>query len=179
VDLADDRFILVTFKWNVHTQARTAPQKFLTEIVHDNPVWINADTARRLGITTGDLVELTTFRPKGATHRPTGERLGSVRIRAVVTEGIHPRVLAVSNSLGQLFGGRAATAAQGPRPEGPGFDDALLLEDPDLAENLWWDAKQGGRGAGFNVNAVLPIQPAPVTGMQAWFDTVCQVRPVS
>ncbi len=178
-DLPEDRFVLVTFKWNVHTQGRTAPQKFLSEIVHDNPVWINTQSARRLGVQTGDLVELTTFRPKGETHRATGEPLGSARVRAFVTEGIHPRVLAVSNSLGHLFGGRAATATQGPRPDGPGYDEDVIGEDPDLAERLWWEERQGGRGAGFNINGILPIQPSPVTGMQAWFDTVCQVRRVS
>ncbi len=42
-----DHLILTTFKWNVHTQARTAPQKLLSEI-DANPLWINAATARRM-----------------------------------------------------------------------------------------------------------------------------------
>ncbi|HJT34891.1 MAG TPA: molybdopterin-dependent oxidoreductase [Pirellulales bacterium] len=178
-DLPDDRFILTTFKWNVHTQARTAAQKYLSEIVHDNPLWINAATARQLGIRSGDLVEVTTYRPKGDTYRATGEPIGSAQIRAFVTEGIHPRVLAVSNSLGHHFGGRAATATRGPRAESPSFDSAVLAEDADLAESLWWDTRDGGRGPGVNVNAILPIQPAPLTGMQAWFDTVCSIRRIS
>ncbi|MFN3651884.1 MAG: molybdopterin-dependent oxidoreductase [Armatimonadota bacterium] len=177
-ELPEDRFIFTTFKWNVHTQARTAPQKYLSEIVHSNPMWINTRTARKLGIKTGDWVEVTTYRPRGKTHRATGEKLGSVRVQAFVTEGIHPRVLAVSNSLGFEHGGRAATAERGPRPEGPGYDPAVLPEDPDLSENLWWDRDHRGVGPGFNVNAVLPIQPSPVTGMQAWFDTVCTIRKV-
>ena len=177
-NLAADRFILTTFKWNVHTQARTAPQKFLSEIVHDNPLWINAATARQLGVKTGDMVEITTFRPQGNVYRGTGETIGSARIRAFVTEGIHPRVLAVSNSLGHLFGGRVATAQRGKRPRSLAYNPNLLSEDPDLAENLWWDKRDGGKGGGFNINAILPIQPAPVTGMQAWFDTVCTVRRV-
>lgn len=177
-DLPEDRFVLVSFKWNVHTQARTAPQKFLSEIVHHNPLWINTATAQRLGIQTGDLVEITTYRPRGRTYRADGRRLGSARLRAFVTEGIHPRVFAVSNSLGQLFGGRCATARQGPRPTGPGYDPRLLPEDPDLSQNLWWSEANGGSGNGYNINAILPIQPAPVTGMQAWFDTVCQIRKV-
>jgi len=177
-DLPEDRFIFTTFKWNVHTQARTAPQKFLSEIVHHNPMWINTKTARKLGIKTGDWVEVTTFRPKGYTHRPTGEKLGSVRVQAFVTEGIHPRVLAVSAHLGQKFGGRAATADRAPRPDQPGIDSARIPEDPDLSQNLWWEADGEGTGEGFNVNAVLPIQPAPVTGMQSWFDTVCTIRKV-
>jgi thiosulfate reductase / polysulfide reductase chain A len=178
-NLEPDRFILTTFKWNVHTQARTAPQKYLSEIVHDNPMWINTATARRLGIRTGDVVEVTTYRPKGKTHRATGERLGSAQVRAFVTEGIHPRVFAISNSLGNLFGGRAATGTRGHRPAGAGYDPNVIPEDRDLSESLWWDEADGGRGAGFNVNAILPIQPSPVTGMQSWFDTVCTIRRIS
>jgi thiosulfate reductase/polysulfide reductase chain A len=175
-DLSDDLFVLVTFKWNVHTQARTAPQKYLSEIVHDNPLWINAATAAELGIRTGELIEITTYRPTAGPYRATGERIGSARLRAFVTEGIHPRVLAVSNSLGHHFGGRAATADLAPRPTGPGFDATLIPEDADLSESLWWDAAHGGHGAGVNINAILPIQPAPLTGMQAWFDTVCSIK---
>jgi anaerobic selenocysteine-containing dehydrogenase len=173
--LPDDRFVLVTFKWNVHTQARTAPQKYLSEIMHDNPLWINTATAARLGIRTGDTIELTTYRPTAGPYRATGEALGTACVRAFVTEGIHPRVLAVSNSLGQQFGGRAATADRGPRATGPAFDSAILPEDRDLAERLWWDADHGGRGGGVNINGILPIQPAPLTGMQSWFDTVCSI----
>ncbi|MEX2185762.1 MAG: molybdopterin-dependent oxidoreductase [Pirellulales bacterium] len=176
--LPADRFILTTFKWNVHTQGRTAPQKFLTEIVHYNPLWINAETARRLGIRTGDLVDITTYRPKGHTHRPTGEALGTLRVAVFVTEGIHPRVLAMSNSLGHRYGGRVATANRGPRPKNPSFDEKIIAEDSDLAETLWWDKEDAGAGPGFNVNAILPIQPSPVTGMQSWFDTVCAIRKV-
>ncbi|HWB10580.1 MAG TPA: molybdopterin-dependent oxidoreductase [Pirellulales bacterium] len=175
-NLPEDRFVLVTFKWNVHTQARTAPQKYLSEIVHDNPVWINAAAARRMGIRSGDMVEITTYRPRGNTYRATGEAVGTARLRAFVTEGIHPRVLAVSNSLGHLFGGRAAMASRQPRPRGPGFDPDVIAEDDDLSKSLWWDARGGGRGAGFNINAILPIQPTPLTGMQAWFDTVCSIK---
>jgi hypothetical protein len=37
---------------------------------------------------------------------------------------------------------------------------------------------KGGRGNGFNINAVLPIQPSPLVGMQGWFDTTCTIRKV-
>jgi len=177
-NLPDDRFILTTFKWNVHTQGRTATQKYLTEIVHNNPMWINTATAERLGIRTGDMVEITTYRPRGRTYEATGRALGTARLKVFVTEGIHPRVLAVSNSLGQLYGGRAATARQGARAAGPGFDAGVLPEDSDLTQNVWWSEARGGAGSGFNINGILPIQPAPVTGMQAWYDTVCSIRKV-
>ncbi len=48
----------------------------------------------------------------------------------------------------------------------------------DVVKLAWWDRDEKGTGEGFNVNAILPIQPAPVTGMQAWFDTVCTIRKV-
>jgi hypothetical protein len=30
----------------------------------------------------------------------------------------------------------------------------------------------GGTGTGYNINAILPIQPAPLVGMQRWYDTI-------
>jgi len=176
VELPEDRLVLTTFKWNVHTQARTATQKLLTEIVHHNPLWINTATARRLGIESGDWVEVTTFRPRGHTLHATGEKLGSQKVRAFVTEGIHPRVVAMSTSLGFDFGGRAAEGRRGERIAHPGYGPADAREDADLARNLWWAEAVGGKGRGFNLNAIIPIHPSPVTGMQSWFDTVCTVR---
>ncbi len=169
---------LVTFKWNVHTQGRTQSQKYLSEIVHHNPMWIHTETAKRLGIKTGDKVELTTYRPYGHQMKNGGEVVGSAQITAFVTEGIHPRVLAVSNTLGNLFHGRASTAKKGKRGKSPTWNDTLDTEDQDLVEDIWWDQRNGGTGGGYNVNAILPIQPAPLVGMQGWYDTVCTVKKV-
>jgi thiosulfate reductase / polysulfide reductase chain A len=54
----------------------------------------------------------------------------------------------------------------------------VIDEDMDLSEDLWWDQRNGGTGAGYNINAILPIQPAPLVGMQGWYDTVCTLRKV-
>ena len=169
---------LVTFKWNVHTQGRTQSQKYLTEIVHHNPMWINTDTAAAHGIQTGDMVEITTYRPYGHAMKGGGEVLGKALVPAWVTEGIHPRVLAVSNTLGNQYHGRAATARNGKRPALGAFNAAVIDDDQDLDEDIWWDPARGGTGAGYNINAILPIQPAPLVGMQGWYDTVCSVRKV-
>ncbi len=191
VGMAADRLILTTFKWNVHTQGRTASQKYLAEIVHDNPMWIHAATANKLGIRTGDTVEVTTYRPKSGAlgdkaYRGGGEVLGSARVKAFVTKGIHPRVVAVSNSLGWISGGRAAEGERGRRVEvaakglapdaAQAFGPAPAVDD--LEFGLWWDEKNGGRGSGVNINAILPINPQPLVGMQSWFDTVCSIRKV-
>jgi thiosulfate reductase / polysulfide reductase chain A len=169
---------LVTFKWNVHTQGRTQSQKFLSEIVHHNPMWINTDTAAEYGIKTGDLVEITTYRPYGHKMNGGGEVLGRALIPAYVTEGIHPKVLAVSNTLGNSWHGRAATGSNGKLSKSPAFDPSVIDEDQDVSEDMWWDVSRGGTGAGYNINAILPIQPAPLVGMQGWYDTVCTIRKV-
>lgn len=169
---------LVTFKWNVHTQGRTQSQKYLSEIVHHNPMWINTDTAAQHGIKTGDLVEVTTYRPYGHQMKNGGEVVGRTLIPAYVTEGIHPRVLAVSNTLGNPWHGRAANAHNGRRQRIDAFDDRVIAEDQDLDGDIWWDPRRGGTGGGYNVNAILPIQPAPLVGMQGWYDTVCTIRRV-
>jgi thiosulfate reductase / polysulfide reductase chain A len=178
--MTPDMLHLVTFKWNVHTQGRTASQKYLTEIVHHNPMWINADTAAKLGIKTGDMVEVTTYRPYGHAMKDGGDIVGTALIPAYVTEGIHPKVLAVSNSLGNMWHGRAATATSGKKKKQaiPAWNTNIIFDDPDLDEDIWWDPAKGGTGAGYNINAILPIQPAPLVGMQGWYDTVCTIRRV-
>jgi thiosulfate reductase / polysulfide reductase chain A len=169
---------LVSFKWNVHTQARTQSQKYLSEIVHHNPMWVHTSVAKSLGVSSGDEVEITTYRPYGHQMHNSGEVIGRARITVHVTEGIHPRTVAVSNTLGNVFHGRAATAQGTRRRASAGWDSRIETEDQDLVDDVWWDARNGGTGAGYNINAILPIQSAPLVGMQGWYDTVCTLRRV-
>ena len=193
IDLPPDRFILSTFKWNVHTQGRTASQKYLSEIVHDNPMWMHPDTAKKFNLHTGDWVELTTYRPKSgaegdkAFRAAAGEQVvGKARVKVFVTPGMHPRVVAVSNSVGWEFGGRATEGRGGKRAAilGAGKQaGAIKSMGPearfdDLEYGVWWDKRAGGRGNGVNINAILPINPSPLVGMQSWFDTVCSIKKV-
>jgi thiosulfate reductase/polysulfide reductase chain A len=135
---------------------------------------------------------VTTYRPLSGqlgdkAYRGNGEVLGSAKVKAFVTKGIHPQVVAVSNSLGWITGGRAAegekgrrveVAAKGLAPESAkAFGPAPAVDD--LEYGLWWDEKNGGRGSGVNINAILPINPQPLVGMQSWFDTVCTIRKVA
>lgn len=174
--MKEDELVLTTFKWNVHTQARTAPQQYLTEIVHDNPMWINTQTAKKIGIKNGDMVELTTFRPRvGFKASQRGEIVASMRVKAFVTEGVHPRVVSLSNSLGMNYGGRIAKATNAKRADLPAYSFVDHFSRDGL---IWWDKKAGGTGNGFNPNHVIPINPAPIVGMQAWNDTVCVVKKV-
>jgi thiosulfate reductase / polysulfide reductase chain A len=87
-------------------------------------------------------------------------------------------VLAVSSTLGNPWHGRAATAVNGPKQALPAWDRSVIDEDADLDEDIWWDRARGGTGAGYNINGILPIQPAPLVGMQGWYDTICTLRKV-
>jgi len=175
-EIKEDELVLTTFKWNVHTQARTTSQKYLTEIVHDNPVWINTQTAKKLNIKSGDFIDITTFRPKsGFRASQSDEVVGTMAVKVFVTEGIHPQVLAMSNSLGMNFGGRIPKARNEKKKISPAF---ASHEDLNLDGNIWWDKSLGGSGNGFNPNHIIPINPSPMVGMQAWNDTVCRIKKV-
>jgi anaerobic selenocysteine-containing dehydrogenase len=149
--LKDGEMILTTFKWNVHVQSRTANIKWLSEIVHSNPAWINRATAENAGIKDGDLVRITS-------------PVGYMVTKAKVTEGIHPKVVAVSNTQGSQFG-RVATARKNEAPGPWGGTD-----DPDM-KNIWWSF------VAVNPNNIIPVSADPIGGSQGWYDTVVTVTP--
>src|SRR5579884_1661027 len=168
--LRDDQFCLTTFKWNVHTQGRTMQLKWLAELVHTNPAWINTRAAARYGIRSGDLIELTSYHPN------TGAPIATLAIEARVTQGIHPKVIAISNSCGHW---EYTNVAQGRRAAPSELADQAFdprLADADIAQNLWWDKRFGGEGNGWNPNGLIPNQEDPTTGMQGWNDTVITIR---
>jgi len=163
LEIEKEEFVLTTFKWNVHTQARTTPQKYLSEIMHNNPMWINTQTAKKLHIQTGDTVEIISYRPRtGFRASESKEVVASMQIKVFVTQGIHPQVLAMSNSLGMEFGGNIAKAKNGKKRS---IDAFASYEDLDLRGNIWWDTAKGGSGNGTNPNSLIPINPAPLVGM--------------
>jgi anaerobic selenocysteine-containing dehydrogenase len=191
--LAPDELVMTSFKWNVHTHGRSANLKWLSEIVHSNPAWIHPDTAARFGLVDGDFIEVRAQRsvtvdkllPRLALGR--GE-LGSVlRLPVVLTYGVHPRVLAISNSLGHFAYTSVALARRRRELAGeePGLDLAGL-RDEDWERNLWWEDPSDGdprkwvpnTGHGWAQNVVLPILPDPITGQQAFNDTVVRVARV-
>ena len=91
--MKDDEMILSTFKLNVHKQSRTAAVKWLAEIAHSNPAWMNPETAAKLGVKTGDLVRIESARRpsghQGLRHRrhPSEGGVDSDRLRPL---GIRP-----------------------------------------------------------------------------------------
>ena len=133
-------FILTTFKPGLMTH-RTGNAKWLSEIVHDNPLWINKIAAAEFHIEKGDLVKVTS-------------ELGSFVARAHLTQGMHPWVVAIADGLGHWRYGRIARARK------------FKSRDHDT-QLVWW----GKDWFRVNPNTAIPERSDPVGGGQAWMDT--------
>ena len=149
VKMAKDELILTTYKVAVHSHSRTAHCKWLTEIKHDNPGWINSKTAAERGIKDGDKIKV---------HNGIGE----VMTTAYVTEGIIPGIIAISHHLGRRHSGIYGSGKSSPINGG-------ASPDPD-AKNMWWDKH------GAHPNTVIPNSSDPISGTQRWMDTVVRVE---
>lgn len=192
--LGADELVMTSFKWNVHNHGRTANLKWLAEIVHSNPAWIHPDTAARFGLQDGDFIELrarrslTVDRMAPKLGLGSGEIDGVLRLPVVLTKGVHRSVVAISNSLGHWAYTGVAMARQrrelGDQALGM---DTQGMRDADWERNMWWEDRSSGdpkrwtrnTGPGWAQNHVLPIIPDPLTGQQAFNDTVVRLRKVT
>lgn len=152
--MTGEELILTTYKVNVQSHSRTQNCKWLTEIYHDNPAWINPETAAARGIVNGDLIRVASG---------TGE----ITTKARVTPAVVPGVIAISNHCGHWMYGRYASG--NPTP-----DDLLAgIEDKD-AHRIWWADKRGA-----HPNWMIANKPDPIGGEQRWNDTVVTVEKVA
>ena len=202
-ELDDDQLIMTSFKWNVHNHGRTMNLKWLAEIVHTNPAWMNPATAEKFGLKDGDWIELTGYQSKmlqttnpNLSHGVADDRgrlvAGQMRVPIVTMPGIHPRAIAMSNSCGHWQYTNVAQARKAPsdggREDGQVSQgaDAETYRDPDWERNMWWEDNSDGdpaawkqnTGNGWNQNRILPIAPDPVTGQQAFHSTVVSVQKI-
>jgi thiosulfate reductase / polysulfide reductase chain A len=140
-----DELILTTFKVNVQTHSRTQNCKWLTEIYHDNPAWINPATAETLDIRDGDRIRVRSSK-------------GEIESRARVTPAVAPGTVAMSFHCGHWEYGRYASGKKSP------FSDSNV----DM-KRKWWKTTGG------HPNWVIPNSPDPISGQQRWMDTVVSV----
>ena len=148
-----NEFILSTFKVAYQTLSLTSNLKYLSEIWHANPLWINKQTAVQLGIGDGQLVRVISD-------------VGYMVTKAWLTQGIHPQVLGISTSVGRTAYGRVAEAD--PELRASYLQDNQPV-DEDINHNVWW------RDGGTNPNDIIPVSIDPVSGVQAWNDTVVTI----
>ncbi|GAB0057386.1 Thiosulfate reductase/polysulfide reductase [Candidatus Magnetaquicoccaceae bacterium FCR-1] len=153
--LEKGQFVLATYKVAYHALSMTTNLKYLAEIHHANPLWINKAQARELEIADGDLVRVTS-------------EVGYLVTKAFVTNGVHPKVVGISTSVGRTSYGRVAKAD--PFGKVPDYARKELV-DEDIDDNIWW------RDRGVSPNEILPLAVSARHGEQAWNDTVVTVTP--
>jgi anaerobic selenocysteine-containing dehydrogenase len=167
MDMAgNERILLPIFRLPTLIHTRSGNAKYLYEISHGHPLWVNPVDANALGFATGDLVRLTTDN-------------GYFVMRAWRTEGIRPGVVAASHHMGRwrlsdtLGNERWSSALVDITNDGNGVwklrqkkgIEPFKSDDPD-SERIWW------KDAGVNQNLAFPTHPDPVSGMHAWHQRV-------
>ena len=194
VGMADDELVMTSFKWNVHNHGRTANLKWCSEIVHSNPAWLHPDTAAKFGLKDGDFVRLKAWRSKHIDNMAPklglgqGAVDGELELPIYVTRAVHPKAIAISNSLGH-FAYTSVAQARRKRDlgsEAEGYEHQAM-RDPDWERNMWWEDRSGGdptkwvpnTGNGWAQNNVLPIAPDPISGQQAFNSTVVKLTKVT
>lgn len=166
-NLEDDQTILIsTFRLPVQIHTRSANAKWLDEIAHTNPLWIHTNHAAKLAVRTGDLLRVET-------------EIGYYVVRAWVTEGIRPGIVACSHHMGRWK--TAEQDKQGQRQlmatvklDHEGTEWGLKREkgaepyessDPDTLR-IWWS------DVGVHQNMTFPVHPDPISGMHCWHQAV-------
>jgi anaerobic selenocysteine-containing dehydrogenase len=167
MDLAGNERILVPiFRLPTLIHTRSGNAKYLYEISHGHPLWVNPTDADALGIETGAMVRINTD-------------TGYFVMRAWRTHGIRPGVVAASHHLGRWRlsddsgNERWSSALVDIDNEGEGRwrlrqvkgIEPFSSDDPD-SERIWW------RDAGVNQNLAFPPHADPVSGMHAWHQRV-------
>ena len=167
LDSAKGEMVLVpTFRLPTLIHTRSGNAKWLNEISHRNPLWVNSGDAQRLGLAIGDLARVST-------------EIGYFVTDVWATESIRPGVVACSHHLGRWRldregqGSRWATALVEIKEEGKGRWRIRQKEgirpfksaDPD-SSRIWWSE------GGVHQNLAFPVHPDPVSGMHCWHQAV-------
>ncbi|MGH9037181.1 MAG: molybdopterin dinucleotide binding domain-containing protein, partial [Acidimicrobiia bacterium] len=157
--------LISTFRLPVQVHTRSANSKWLDEIAHTNPLWLHPTDAARLEVHTGDLVRVET-------------EIGHFVLKAWVTEGIRPGVVACSHHMGR-WKPEGQSAGQGPMMATVALDrsaDGWSMQrtagvapypssDPDT-RRIWWT------DAGVHQNLTFAVQPDPISGQHCWHQAV-------
>ncbi len=166
--LEENQMVLIsTFRLPVQIHTRSANSKWLDEIAHTNPVWINPIDAKRLSIKETDLVRVNS-------------EIGYFVAKVWITQGIRPGVVACSHHMGRwkfsdanksLTMRRVELNSDGPKrnliPKSP--PQPYTSSDPDTSR-FWWN------DVGVHQNLIFPVHPDPISGMHCWHQAVSVER---
>ncbi len=155
--------LIATFRLPVQIHTRGGNAKWLDEIAHTNPLWIHSTDASRLGLRTGDLVRVETA-------------IGHFIVKAWVSQGIRPGVVACSHHMGRWklgeTGQRQVMATVDLKRDDQRWTirrlkgvEAYESADPDTLK-IWWG------DVGVHQNLTFPVHPDPISGMHCWHQAV-------
>ena len=161
--------LLPNFRLPTLIHTRSANAKWLYEISHNNPVWMNVEDAERIGVQTGDLVRVQT-------------EIGYFVDRVWVTQGIKPGIVAMSHHLGRwrlrqdMGGNPGMTALAELSEDGEGGHRLNILQggsawetfDPDTSR-VWW------KDVGVHQNLTHAVHPDPISGAHCWLQKAVNV----
>ena len=165
-----EMILLPNFRLPTLIHTRSANSKWLYEISHNNPIWMNPEDANRIGVHTGDLARVDT-------------EIGYFVDHVWVTEGIKPGVIALSHHLGrwrlqeQDSLSRGTTNLVELTDDGKGgfrlrtVHGAVAWEssDPDTSR-IWWS------NVGVPQNLTHAVHPDPISGVHCWLQKAIAVR---
>jgi anaerobic selenocysteine-containing dehydrogenase len=165
-----EMLLLPNFRLPTLIHTRSANAKWLYEISHKNPIWMNPLDGERLGVTTGDLVRVDT-------------EIGYLVDKAWLTEGIKPGVIALSHHLGRWRLEENAGVSKGASnlvsmtADGKGGYLLRVVHgarawdssDPDTSR-IWWEE------VGVHQNLAHAVHPDPISGGHCWLQKAFNVR---
>ena len=168
---AGEMLLLPTFRLPTLIHTRSGNAKWLYEISHRNPLWLNSKDAQILDVKTGDLLKVQT-------------EIGYFIDKVWVTEGIKPGVVACSHHLGRWRlqedsgGERWSTALVDLKQVGEGKwmmrhihgIKPFESDDPDSKRIFWEDG-------GVHQNLTFPVQPDYISGQHCWHQKVRVTKP--
>jgi anaerobic selenocysteine-containing dehydrogenase len=157
--------LVPTFRLPALVHSRSGNAKWLAEIHHTNPTWMNTKTAEKLGLKTGDLVRITTD-------------IGYFVNKIWVTEGLRPDIIAISHHIGRwrrpedVKNNVWATNTVKIDNSGSKWEMKIIKgietdesSDPDTKRIFWTDG-------GVHQNITFPVHPDPISGMHTWHQKV-------
>lgn len=170
---AGEMLLLPTFRLPTLIHTRSGNAKWLYEISHRNPLWLNPQDAQNFDVKTGDLLKVQT-------------EIGYFIDKVWVTEGIKPGVIACSHHLGRW---RLAEDQGGERWSTSLVDLQKIADgqwrlrtvhgikpfksdDPDSQRIFWEDG-------GVHQNLTFPVQPDFISGQHCWHQKVRVAKPGS
>ncbi|HET9720821.1 MAG TPA: molybdopterin dinucleotide binding domain-containing protein [Solirubrobacteraceae bacterium] len=166
IDHARGEYVLLpTYRLPTLIHSRSGNAKYLNELAHAHPLLVCPQDAERIGVETGGLVRVET-------------EIGYFVIKALITEGIRPGVVAASHHMGRwrlkeeegMERWSSALVTMDEADQAVTFRQVHGVQpfqsQDRSSSKVWWN------DAGVHQNITFPVHPDPVSGMHCWHQKV-------